>query len=234
MAVPWDSPYRITEPERTAIVHSIRIFQLGESGEGSHFLKAARHYARRSGDEEYVEALRLFIAEEQGHSRALRRFMDQQDIPRARHQWTNDIFRRIRKLWNLEVCIAVLLTAEIIAKVYYRALRDATKSPVLKAICRQILKDEVDHIYFQGGMLATIRANRPSWIAMVTRWIQWLLFQGTLLIVWLDHGQCFRGGGFTFRRYWKRSQIEFRDALRIMQVAPRPAQSNRANGSQEL
>ena len=225
--VPWNAPHRITDEEREAIERSIRIFQLGESGQGTHFIKAACDHAARLGDETYVEALKLFIAEEQGHSGMLGRFMDQQGISRAHHQWSNGMFRALRKLWNLEICIAVLVTAELIAKVYYRALRDATRSPALKAICRQILHDEVDHIYFQAGMLAKIRRDRPRWMQDVARVLHRILMSGTLVAVWLDHHRCFEAGGFHFERYWKQCHRELTDGLRIMRTAALPSSDAR-------
>src|SRR5688572_22388445 len=72
--IPWDHDAMLIERERTDVAHSIRIFQLGESSEGRHFMKAAREYARSSGDTSYPDALRLFIAEEQRHARDLARF----------------------------------------------------------------------------------------------------------------------------------------------------------------
>src|SRR5919197_823313 len=49
--------------------------------------------------------------------------------------WGYAVFRQLRRALNLEMLISVLLTVELIAKVYYRALRQATASPLLRRIC---------------------------------------------------------------------------------------------------
>lgn len=215
LPIPWDTSHRLTDAERDAIAHSIRIFQLGESGEGRFFIEAAERDSATGGDFDYVDALKLFIAEEQRHSRDLARFMEQQGIARMHRQWSNNLFRRLRKLMNLELCIAVLVTAEIIAKVYYRALRDATASPALRALCNQILRDEVMHIEFQVGKLRALRRRRPRWLRRLCECAQRVLLDGTLLVVWLDHYRCFRAGGYSFRRYWTQSQRECDGAQQI-------------------
>src|SRR5258706_385192 len=95
----------------------------------------------QAGDYEYIEAIRLFIAEEQRHARDLAHFLQINEIPLVKTTFTDGVFRRLRQiLGNLEISIAVLITAEIIAIVYYTALRDATNSQVLQTLCKQILK----------------------------------------------------------------------------------------------
>lgn len=64
---------------------------------------------------------------------------------------------------DIEVEVIVLLTAETIAMVYYRRLKDATHSPILQTICEQILRDEAQHINFQSSLLYKIRRVH-SWL----------------------------------------------------------------------
>ena len=78
------------------------------------------------------------------------------------------MFRWLRHRAGLELSIAVLVTAEIIAKVYYAALRQATTSVVLVRLCDQILYDELRHVRFQCERLAILRARRSRlgvWLA---------------------------------------------------------------------
>lgn len=217
--VPWDSGYVITPVEREAISKSIAIFQLGEAGEGRHFIKQARKHSLRSGDPEYTEAAKLFIAEEQRHSRLLSRFMDQQSIPHLRNHWSDGFFRGLRKCLNLEVCIAVLITGEIIARLYYAALRDATDSPVLRAICNQILQEEEKHIFFQGGTLGRIRRHRSSLTLAAYDEFQRLLFAGALLVVWKNHASVYRKAGIGFKKYIAESWAYLEDAIRVIRAS---------------
>ncbi|WP_164672387.1 hypothetical protein [Bacillus velezensis] len=47
----------------------------------------------------------------------------------------------------------MLLTAEVIAAVYYDALKNVTGSVCLQSICGQILIDEKQHFEFQAETL---------------------------------------------------------------------------------
>lgn len=212
LPIPWESSYRLTAEESKTITNSIRIFQLGENSEGRHFLQAARDYAARSGDLVYIDALKFFIAEEQRHARDLGRFMDSQGIPRAKIHWTDFIFRKLRRLLDLEMSIAVLITPELIAKIYYKALHESTQSPVLRKICRQILRDEVEHIYFQAGTLGKIRRSRRNWTITLLEQSHRLFFLATLAVVWLGHHNILQAGGYGLRRF-------FTDGLKELSLA---------------
>lgn len=213
LPIAWESSYRLSDTEKATISNSIRSFQLGESSEGTNLLKAARVYAAVSGDTVYVEALKLFIAEEQRHAADLSRFMKQQEIPLARRHWTDTIFRKLRKLANLELAIVVLLTAELMALVYYKALGDATRSPVLNHLCQQILRDETQHVCFQSEQLTKIRQQRSNWQLACLELLHRLFFSATLLLVWFDHGQVFRASGYTFSSFSQSVWLEFNNAI---------------------
>ncbi len=202
--------------ERNCIARSVQEFQLGESGEGRHIKLRAEKYVRRSGEENYLRALEYFLAEEHRHARVLGRFMELAGIPLIQQNLTDHIFRKLRHAAGLDLTISVLLTAEIIAKVYYRALRDATGSVVLKTICKQILRDEAAHVRFQAERLALLRTTWVDWKYAAARVLQRFLFSGTSLVVWLNHRPVLRAGGFSFRRYWQACRREFRMALQIM------------------
>jgi hypothetical protein len=107
----------LTGDEIRAVICSIQVFQLGESGEGLHFLKCAERHAAKSGDREYLPALKMFIAEEHRHATVLGEVLDSLNVPRIKKNWTNGLFRWLRHRAGLELTIMVLLTAEVIAQV---------------------------------------------------------------------------------------------------------------------
>ncbi len=216
LPIPWGHPGRLSDPERRCIRRSIQEFQLGETGTGRHFLRRAADYARREGDDQYVAALEMFIREEHRHARTLGRFMTSEGIPLTKENTTDGIFRRLRHAAGLDLIISVLVTAEILAKVYYRALRDATSSVVLNALCTQILRDEVAHVRFQVERLALLRRGWNKWRFHGARLLHYVFFAGTMLVVWFNHRPVLQAGGFSIRRYWRTSWREFRLAMRIM------------------
>lgn len=210
--LPWHDAPALTAEERAAIQSSIQQFQLGEGSSGRRLLDRARVFAAEVGDGAFVPALALFVREEQRHSSQLLRFMGREEIPALPKHWVDSVFRRLRVLAGLELSLRVLVTAEIIAVPYYRALGAATKSPLLRAISEQILEDEAAHLRFQASMLARIGARRP-------RALQWLVFRlhrlfllGTTCVVWRGHGRVFKAAGHAYRAFVKDSLAEF-DAL---------------------
>jgi hypothetical protein len=204
--VPPRSPGCMSGAERAVVSASIQAFQLGESGGGSFLLRAAERRAERRGDFPYVSALKLFVAEEQRHARDLGYFMQQEGIPARPTHWTNTAFRMIRKMMGIELCIVTLLTAELIAMSYYRALGRATNAPFLRALCRKILRDEASHIRFQSSMLRQLRRHRPRWIVAVELGLQRALLLLTLWAVWSGHRRVFTAGGYTLARVNRESQ----------------------------
>ena len=212
--IPWDEPVGLTEAERATIGRSVQDFQLGESSDGHNLLRAARAYAERSGDPAYPEAIRLFIGEEQRHARDLGRFLTKAGIPVLARSWTDTVFRWLRHRAGLELFLTVLLTAEMIGKVYYKALRKATGCPLLRRLCEQLLRDEMKHIRFHVERLALMRRDRPRWKVIWAQAWHRFLFGGTGLVVWWKHRPVFKAGGYRFRRFWAEAWSEINAAQR--------------------
>ncbi len=215
--IPWALGASVTEAERSAITASLRAWQLGETSDGAHLLAAARHYAQSIRDTHFVEAVRLFITEEQRHGADLGRFLDVAGVGRAESDWGDSLFRAIRYAWpRMEVWATPVVMVETHAMVYYNALRRATRSPVLRAICEQILADEVAHIRFQCERLAILHRRRPRWLRRLTMSLHRVLFVGITLAVWVGHRRALRAGGYSFSRFWRAAWSKMRFAWRIM------------------
>jgi hypothetical protein len=212
----WAEQVSVSAFEQSAITKSLQAFQLGESSEGLHLYRRVEEYSRQTGDVEYLEAMKLFIREEQRHARYLARFMELAGIPLARKIFIDAVFRGLRRLAGLECSISVLVTAEIIAKVYYRALHDATKSDFLRTICRQILSDEKMHVQFQSERLAILRMGRSTSLLALTVFAQRFLFAGTLVVVWIKCGRTFRAAGDSIASFFHDSWRELDLALEFM------------------
>ncbi len=208
-SLPWSESYSLDSFERSNVARSIQQFQLGEWARGRGFKRRARREAALAADSWFLPALDLFITEEQRHSALLGRFLEQQHIPRLSTHWLDGIFRRLRKLAGLEVCAAVLVTAEVLAMPFYQALRDATRSKLLRSICAGILVDEAAHLNFQGLTLGLIRRRLSDRGRLVRGACHWALFGGTALLLWQQHHRVFRAAGWGFFRYWNEAQRWF-------------------------
>jgi len=207
--VPWGDAYRLTPSERQAIQKSVQQFQLGEGAEGRRLLAGGHAYARAAGDPLIPEALTLFIREEQRHSAQLLKFMRLQGIPAVEKHWVDSVFRWVRVLAGLEVELRVLVTAEVIAVPYYRALGCATRSALLRSISERILRDEAEHLRFQTSMLSRLEAARVQLLRrLIWQAHRWFLV-GTCCVVWIEHRSVFKSAGRSFLELLRDALAEF-------------------------
>ena len=153
-----------------------------------------QEYCRRTGDRLYLQALGLFIKEEQRHAALLERFLRREQTDVIEREWTNGVFRHLRNAMGLELMLSILLAAELMARVYYAALSRATEDPVLRAICRQILRDERWHVQFQCDRLRQMRTGGRRKARLVVRWAERIGFRGLLGGVARSRARVSRGG----------------------------------------
>jgi len=206
--IDWEEPDELTVAEKALIKRSIQQFQHGENSEGKHLFQ----FAKTMNNEEYLQSIRLFIKEEQTHARVLARFMDKYGIEKIKDHWVDGVFRWLRKLVGLENSVLVLLTAEIISKVYYDALNNATGSALLQKICAQVFQDEDQHIAFQCCTLNLLHEKKNSFSKFLTRSWHLFLMTGTILVVWGYHKKVLKKGGYYFSRFFLQTMLVFLNA----------------------
>lgn len=224
--LPWHDSYLLCATERRLVARSVQQFQVGEWARGRGLVRRASSHPILSSDRWFLSSLDLFIAEEQCHSGMLGRFLDREGIPRLGNHWVNHAFRLLRKLAGLEVCAIVLVTAEVLAMPFYQALRDATRSRLLRSICVRILRDEATHLNYQALTLGSIRRPLSSKARAIHSHFHSMLFYCTALVLWQQHRSVFRGAGRDFRRFWNQARRVFarlqRQIQRFSSGASRP------------
>lgn len=228
--LPWEQPIALSGLEKRRITKSIQQFQLGEGSSGRRLLQRALAYSKVAGDPAFVAALSLFVKEEQRHSSHLLRFMRQEGIPASRSHWVDTVFRRVRVLAGLELSLRVLVSAEIIAVPYYRALCAATASPLLRAICTEILQDEAAHLCFQASMLSRTGARWSVCADRAVSWAHLLFLLATCYVVWFEHHEVFQAAGYSRQRFlaeafWEFNRLHdavFRRRLRVSITSEQP------------
>jgi hypothetical protein len=217
--IPWHLGAGASADELSVIVDSLRAWQLGESSDGAHLLAAAGNYAAKGHDPGFVDVVRLFIAEEQRHGDILGRFLDLAGVPRAESNWGDTLFRAARySLPSMEIWATPVVMVETHALVYYNAIRQATKSVVLRTICEQILSDEIPHIRFQCERLAILHRSRPRLLRALTMAAHHVMFAAITMAIWLGHRRALRAGGYSFARFWRSAWSKMKHAWR--QMAP--------------
>ncbi len=202
----WTKARSLKPEEKDIIYSSIQQFQRGEHSEGKHFMQ----FARSMQDESYVETIKLFIKEEQHHAAVLGQFMEIQQIEKLKKDWLDNCFRWLRKLAGLEGTVTVLLTAEIISMIYYKALQCTTGSDLLQQICRQILVDEEMHLRFQSFTLNILYRKKSIPVIFFSKALHSILMSGTILMVWLYHKKVLRAGGYRFFSFFQAVWEEYK------------------------
>jgi hypothetical protein len=185
-------------PLRCPLVHSLQRFQVGESGEGRHL----RRHAALTGDVEYQKCIALFIGEEQEHARLMARILESLGVPLLPRHWSNSCFVLLRRLFGLEEELLVLLVPEMIAQRYFRALRDGTNDPGLRAVFDQIVSDEDGHVAFHADFLRQRFAGLPLARRILLRAGWRVIFRGACIVVMLDHRAALRATGVSLAAFW--------------------------------
>jgi len=193
----------LTTAERALIARSIAVFQLGECSEGRTLLRAAERFAARHAAQGFTRIVALLIGEEQRHAALLRDFMADHAIAPRHSDWTDGIFRRLRRLAGLELYIHVLISAELVGIVYYRALESVTGCQRLRVLCRMLVADELAHVGFESQLLTALRARRIAPLRIALRGAHRTFVAGAALVVWLTHRQVLRAAGHRARSFMR-------------------------------
>jgi hypothetical protein len=212
--VNWKLRPTIAEKEIRTILHSTQAWQLGETSDGQHLLRAAALYAKKIGDPDYVEAVQLFIREEQKHGNNLGKYLDAINRERIKNNWGDTLFRKIRYFnTSMEIWTLAVITVESTAQIFYHALKQATNCTLLKQICTDILIDEAYHIQFQTERMEIISEHKSVAGKVICRSFYGLFFFSTALVVWFAHRKLFIAGGTGFKKYLRKMKFKYLKTL---------------------
>lgn len=216
----------LPEDLRAPLAASLATFQLGESGGGTRLRKYTRSIATLESLRGYQQAVDLFVAEEQSHAALLARAVTHLRGTLLKKQWTNSIFRWMRDLVNLEFNIQVLLTAELIAEVYFGLLALRCPDPVVQKVAKKLLRDETGHLAFQRDFLFERLKTLTPAMQRLWRWQFQAIHLGTAAVVSWDHRRCLRALGVApadFRaraaRCWHSFQARLERRLQAEEMA---------------
>ena len=195
--------------ELRLIAGSIATFQLGEQSEGRTFLRAAERFARARQIPHLVKIIDLLIREEQRHASLLQAFMQDHRMPLKRTDWTDRVFRHIRRLGGLELYLGVLISAELIGNVYYRALESVTNCRRLQILCRTLVADELAHVGFEAELLRALEGRRGAWSRALIRAAHLGFFTATATVVFLTHRAVCRRAGHDAQSFVRACLTQF-------------------------
>jgi hypothetical protein len=197
--------------ERRLIARSIATFELCEQAEGHALLRAVQRFADKHQATPLLRINELFIREQQRHGALLREFMRGHGIEPKQTDLTDFLFCCLRRIGGYEMRLYVLIAAELIANVYYRALEAATGCQRLKILCRTLVADELAHIGLESQLLLTLRSHRSAPARALVRWLHRSFFSNAAGFVYLTHRSVLRGAGYNLASFVRvcRTQYAF-------------------------
>jgi hypothetical protein len=127
--------------------------------------------------------------------------------------WTDSVFRQIRRLAGFETAVTILVTAEMVGFVYYRALARATRNAYLRTICRQMCADEAIHLRYEAQLLRTLRGGRSPWRRACVEWTHRVFLNFTARIVFREHRAVLAFAGHDAKSFRKDCASLYRTVL---------------------
>ncbi len=219
--IDWSLEPELTASEKQNILYSLKAWQLGETSEGKHLLAAAAKFAKTTEDAEYVDAVRLFIKEEQKHGSNLGKYIDLLGEQRLKKDWGDTLFRKIRYLnTSMQLWTIAVIIVESAAQIFYRALSDATNCTLLKSVCHDILIDEAHHIKFQNERMYTIFQRKSFYNKAISLGLYSILFFGTIHAIWLGHRKAFVAGGVSKKDFFRQMYYKFFKSMQFLHSNP--------------
>jgi hypothetical protein len=140
---------------RTELVRSLRIFQAGETGEGRIVAEAARQPGSRH-DADFVEALRLYVAEEGRHARELGLLVRALGGEPSHTHPSAERFRTVRRLIGFRTKMMVLAGAEVVGGMFYDLVARRAGCTALSRVLGVIVHEERAHLVFQRDYFEAI------------------------------------------------------------------------------
>ncbi|MEJ1965329.1 MAG: hypothetical protein WDO56_28850 [Gammaproteobacteria bacterium] len=135
----------------------------------------------------------------------------------------------LRRLAGFELYLTVLVTAELIGKVYYRALEAATGSRQLQTLCRVLVADELAHVGLESDLLRGLRDKLSAPGRAARNAAHRVFFVGASLVVWFDHRRVLRRADYrlaTFLRACLAQYTFYLEPPRIQQPSSPAAGMN--------
>ena len=198
---PWDAPIKVSSHAFPSLLQSLREFELGDGG-GPAGLIAFNAQSFRCSTEDIRKIVDLWFDEEKEHSRLLGETVKRFGGKRLNSHWSFTLFCLLRKVLGVAFELQILTLTELVSTSYYTLLRRHCPDPVVKAVCKLILRDESGHVRFQNDRLAAMGRSRFGLRNRLWRWQFWICGYGAATVLWLSHNPAIRKqGGSTLEFY---------------------------------
>lgn len=215
------SERRLPEPEPIetyaevpeSLARSLAIFQLGESGGGT-IIEQARQSDIRSIDDDYADAVQLFVKEENRHADILAICVRMLGGSLIQENWTAKLFVSSRRLVGLRLKVLVLLAAEVVGLCYYHLLAARLPAGQIRSLLAQLVNDERAHLQFHCAFL---RSQVDCFWKRAIFIVAWRITMfAAAIVVLIDHWPAIRDLGIGPSVVWRRWMLYRRLSERLV------------------
>ena len=204
-----DLPVSVTQ----SLARSLAIFQLGESGGGT-IIEQARQSDIKSIDEDYADAMHLFVKEENRHADILAICVRILGGTLIQENWTANLFVRSRRLIGLRLKVLVLLAAEVVGLCYYHLLAARLPAGQIKSLLAQLVNDERAHLQFHCTFLRSQTERFWKRVIFIIAW-RVTMFVAAIVVL-IDHWPAIRDLGIGPTVVWRRWMLYCRLLERLV------------------
>ena len=228
--IDWNIHPSITGKEKAEILYSLKAWQLGETSDGKQLVAVTQKYSERLKDDVCVDAIKLFIKEEQKHGANLGRYIDMLGEQRLKKDWGDTMFRKMRHLnSSMEMWTITVIVVECAAQIFYQALHDATNCKLLKSICSDILIDEAHHIKYQNERMAIIFQGKSFYNKALSLLFYSFFFFATIHAIWFGHKRAFMAGNVSKKNFMRQMYYKFFTSMKFLH-APHAEETEELRG----
>lgn len=183
---------------REPVMGALAFFQRALSTPGMDL----RSKVRRGCSAEYVECIDLYVQEKSLHADALAKLLWAAGEEPGRRNVADFMFRRLRRRFDWQPELLVLLTGEIVMVPVMRVISNQVKDPLVKAVVDDILYDQSFHIGFHLDHLRTEVGKLGSLgnVAMQAAWAS--LFTSALSVLLRECHPLFDAVGYSRLTCW--------------------------------
>ena len=206
-----DDPRLVRVPD--SVARSLAIFQLGESGGGT-VVEQARNSRIKAIDDNYADAMALFVREEHRHAELLACCVRALRGELIRKNWTARLFVFGRRLIGLRLKVLVLLAAEVVGICYYHMLASRLPGCDMRDLLNEIVEDEKAHLKFHCCFLRTQVRGVVRRALFVCSWRAMMIAAAAVVLI--DHRAAIRDLGIPSRDVWHRWMVYSRTAENLV------------------
>lgn len=161
-----------------------------------------RTKVRRACTPEYARCIDLYVAEKAVHADLLMRLLWDAGSEPSKRQWTDFLFRHVRRRFDWARELVVILTVEMASSPFFRILANNVDDPTVRRVLELILEDQAYHLGFHIDHLREVMEGRTGLERLALQQLSGALFATTLSIVIADHRELFAALGYDKLKYW--------------------------------